>query len=273
MSWACRGHADMVPTVSRQKWSRQPPCQRHVGPTCRRHVGDLSSCRHFQRIFPTRHGRHFQLRWPIYASFAEDAKFRDHKWNVHFDTTKGHRVVMHDDSTNIPLASPTNAALQRALYNSYYGMCCAKAGVAVQLCGYIYGLPLNTGHSDDTRFIEDTNILAIQQHFAETDKSCQKLFLNIFDKGYQCVLAALSHGQDCLQPTFAESEKQFKDNSTLYSGAVAVVRSGNERAVKRCKMSWFLKRGAVDQMWNIDLLCDVWDAWTFQVNFMYKKFL
>ena len=60
-----------------------------------------------------------QGRWPMYASFAEDAKLRDLKWNVLFD---GPRVVMHD-STNIPMASPTSAALQRALYNSYYGMC------------------------------------------------------------------------------------------------------------------------------------------------------
>lgn len=211
-------------------------------------------------------------KWPMYASFAEDAKFRDPKWNAHFDPINGHRVVMHD-STNIPLAQPSSAALQRALYNPYYGMCCAKAGVAVQLCGYIYGLPLNTGHSDDTRFIEDTDILKQQQIFAESDETSDKPFLNIFDKGYQCVVAALNHGQYCLQPAFAESEKQFKDNAVLHSGAVAVVRSGNERAVNRCKMSWFLKRGAVDQMWSIDLVCDVWDAWTFQVNFMYKKFL
>ncbi len=30
---------------------------------------------------------------------------------------------------------------------------------------------------------------------------------------------------------------------------------------------------ATDQTWDIDLLCDVSDAWTFQVNFMYEKFL
>ncbi len=27
------------------------------------------------------------------------------------------------------------------------------------------------------------------------------------------------------------------------------------------------------RLWDIDLLYDVSDAWTFQVNFMYKKFL
>ena len=211
-------------------------------------------------------------RWPIYASYSEDAKFRDAKWNSHFDATNGHRVVMHD-STNIPMATPSDAAQQRALYNSYYGMCCAKAGVAVQLCSWIYGLPLTTGHSDDTRFIEDMKILAKQQQFAERDTSSDRPFLNIFDKGYQCTLMASEYGQTCLQPAFAEFEKQFAANTTLYSGAVAVVRSGNERAVKRCKMSWVLKRGAKEQMWDVDFLCDVWEAWTFQVNFMYEKFL
>ena len=127
-------------------------------------------------------------------------------------------------------------------------MCCAKAGVAVQLCSWIHGLPLNTGHSDDTRFIEDTKILQKQQLFAENDSSSLKSFLDVFDKGYQCVLSAGEHGgQYCLQPAYAESEKQFKDNIALYSAAVAVVRSGNERAVNRCKMSWFNKRGTTDQ--------------------------
>ena len=212
-------------------------------------------------------------RWPMYASYAEDAKFRADHWSDHFHPTNGHRVVMHD-STNIPMATPSDAALQRALYNAYYGMCCAKAGVAVQLCSWMHGLPLNTGHSDDTHFIEDTKILQKQQRFAESDSSSSKPFLNIFNKGYQCVLSANEHGgQYCLQPAYAESEKQFKDNIALYSGAVAVVQSGNERAVNRGKMSWFNKRGTADQSWSIDCLCDVWEAWTFQINFMFDKFL
>lgn len=130
-------------------------------------------------------------------------------------------------------------------------MCCAEAGVAVQLRGHIYGLPLNTGHYDDTCFIEDICILDKQRQFAENDTSSVKPFMNVFDKGYQCLLDALLHGQSCLQPAFAESEKQFKDNAVLHSGAVAVVRSGNERAVNRCKMSRFLKRGSREQRCGI----------------------
>jgi hypothetical protein len=64
-----------------------------------------------------------------------------------------------------------HAALQRALWNAYYSMYCAKAGVATQLCSWIYGLPLQTGHSDDTRFIADSDILRMQREFAENDSS------------------------------------------------------------------------------------------------------
>jgi hypothetical protein len=209
----------------------------------------------------------------MYASYAEDAKYQDSTWSVHFDPITGHHVVLHDLS-NILLAQPSSVALQRALYNSYHGMCCAKAGVAVWLCGFIHGLPLNTGHSDDTHFIKDTDILEKQKQFAENDTSSSKPFLNVFDKRYQCVLDALAHGgQFCLQPAFIESEKQVKSSAVHYSGAVAVVWSRNECAINRCNMSWFLKQGAIEQMWNIDLVCDIWEAWTFQVNFMYEKFL
>jgi hypothetical protein len=82
-----------------------------------------------------------------------------------------------------------------------------------------------------------------------------------------------SPSQYCLQPEFAESEKQFKANMALHSGAAVVVWSGNERAVNQFKMSWFLKQGTANQSWSIDCLCNVWEAWTFQVNFMFEKIL
>jgi hypothetical protein len=43
-------------------------------------------------------------RWPMYASYAEDAKLRSTKWNDHFDPKTGPRVVMHD-TTNIHFIS------------------------------------------------------------------------------------------------------------------------------------------------------------------------
>ena len=59
--------------------------------------------------------------------------------------------------------------------------------------------------------------LQIPREFAENDRSSDKPFLNIFDKGYQCSLQALMEGQECMQPTFAQSDKQFTDRATLYS--------------------------------------------------------
>jgi hypothetical protein len=62
-------------------------------------------------------------------------------------------------------------------------MCCAKAGIAVQLCSWIHGIPLNMGHSKYTGFIEDTEVLEKQKVFEENVKSSTKPFLNLFDKG------------------------------------------------------------------------------------------
>ena len=95
-------------------------------------------------------------RWLMYCSYEEDAHFRNSdKWEKLFNSKGGHHVVMHD-TTNIPLWQPSAGDFQRALYNKYYGMCCAKAGVAAQLCNWIFGLPLVTGHSDDDQQIEQT---------------------------------------------------------------------------------------------------------------------
>jgi hypothetical protein len=211
-------------------------------------------------------------RWPMYASYTEDAAFRREEWNGHFDQESGARIVMHDN-TNINLPSPSDADLQRALWSDYYGGCVAKGGVALQLCGWIRAIELCTGAIGDSDYIDAVEILKEQKIFAEMDQSSSSGFLNIFDKGYRCVIKAKAEGQQCLQPVFAKSDEQFRAGETLYSGCVAVVRSGNERAVNRCKMSWFLKRGTTDQSWDHAVLADEWLGWGFQVNFMYDKCL
>jgi hypothetical protein len=112
-----------------------------------------------------------------------------------------------------------------------------------------------------------------QEAFAAEDKLSSQTFVNVLDKGYRSVLDSLMSGQKCLQPVFAQSDEQFRRDETLHSGCVAVVRSGNERSVKRVKMSWLVKRGCVDQIWNLSLLADVWLVWGFQINFMYDTVL
>ena len=96
---------------------------------------------------------------------------------------------------------------------------------------------------------------------------------NLEDKGFRNAIDAAQAGQTVLQPIFSKGDKQFNRNEVLHTAAVAVIRSGNERAVGRCKMSWFVKRGCSEAIWDVPMLCDVWEAWTFQVNFMYDKYL
>jgi hypothetical protein len=130
-----------------------------------------------------------------------------------------------------------------------------------------------TGHSDDDQQLDQTKILELQAAFAENDlvDEVLKAFLNVFDKGYHQSLKAKKHGQICLQPDRSDSISEDGE-ALLRAACVAVFRSGNEQGVKRAKISWFVSRGLKYQMWDIDLLCHVWEAWTFRMNFMYDDF-
>jgi hypothetical protein len=77
-------------------------------------------------------------------------------------------------------------------------------------------------------------------------------------------------GQLCCQPD--KANLLSNGEAVLHTACVAVMRSGNERGVKRGKLSWFVKNGMKHKLMDIDLMCDVWEAWTFRVNFMYKDF-
>ena len=79
--------------------------------------------------------------------------------------------------------------------------------------------------------------------------------------------------QSCLQPIFAQSDRQFFRNKLLHSASVAVTRSGNERAVKKMKYSWILQRGINNPNFDLSVFDDIWLAWGFQINFMYKTVL
>jgi hypothetical protein len=92
------------------------------------------------------------------------------------------------------------------------------------------------------------------KEFSENDKTSQKPFLNVFDNGYHQRLQTDKYGQLCCIPDLAD--ENFGSDRVLRTGCIAVVRSGNERAVKRCKMSWFIKRGCYDQIWDT-AICSV----------------
>jgi hypothetical protein len=212
-------------------------------------------------------------RWPMYASYEEDADLRAKQWNEHFDKKDGMRIIMHD-ATNVPFPTPQNAHLQRAMWSDYYGQCCAKGGISNQLSGWIRTIPLMTGRITDSSLITTSMILKQQKEFAKEDTSSVKPVTNVFDKGFRNALDAAMEGQSCCQPKYSKGQtQQFSGQEVLHSAGVAVLRSGNERAVQRVKVLWFLKRGCAYHLWDVDLVCDIWEAWGYQVNFMYDKFL
>jgi hypothetical protein len=74
-------------------------------------------------------------------------------------------------------------------------------------------------------------VLKEQKEFAEVDETSEESFLNTFDEGHRCTLAAPKQGQDSLQPVFAKSDEQFSRDQTLHSACVAAIRSRDEGAV------------------------------------------
>jgi hypothetical protein len=204
--------------------------------------------------------------WPTYASLQEDETLRNPKWNEKY---AGKRPVFWDN-TGISLHKAKDALIQRLTYSSYYSGNVGKGGVFVQLCGWLGTHELYPGAMSDTDYLNKTGILESQHLFQEKDGG--EPFLNVLDRGYRSTRAAWRNGQFVLQPTFAQSDARFTTIGVIHSASVAADRSGNERAVKVSKMSSFVKRGTHTHK-NTERLCDVWLAWSFQANFMFKPVL
>ena len=211
--------------------------------------------------------------WPTYVSFEEDKELRDEKWDLKYN---GLRIVMWDD-TNVPFNfKPSGALNQRITFSSYYAMNCAKGGVFLQLCGWLGVGELWVGATSDSFYMEKANdILQRQEHFAKKDLVNGEYipFGNILDKGYRIVRTAFKFGkQTCIQPMFAESDVTFTSNEMNYSASVAADRSGNERAVHLAKLSGSVKRGLYPRS-SPAHMNNIWEAWSFQTNFMYAPVL
>jgi hypothetical protein len=125
-------------------------------------------------------------------------------------------------------------------------------------------------------YVEKSDILKVQEDFAKIDRIDGKIlpFTLILDKGYRIVRICWRHGkQECIHPMFASSDRTFNSNEMLMSATIAADRLGNERAVKRCKESGYLKKGLRPGSCPI-WLNNIWLAWSFQTNFiMYKSVL
>ena len=211
--------------------------------------------------------------WPTYVRFKEDEVLRDSKWNSKYEHQ---RIIMWDD-TNVPLYfKPSGAVNQRITYSAYYSQNCAKGGIFLQLCGWMGVAELWVGGTSDSYYMQHADeILKRQEEFARNDLVNGKYipFHLLLDKGYRIVRDAFRFGgQICIQPMFAESDSTFTSNEMLYSASVAADRSGNERAVNRAKLSGAVKRGLYPRTSPIRLN-KIWEAWSFQTNFMYAPML
>lgn len=212
--------------------------------------------------------------WPTYVSLEEDEKFRKDTWN----DFKGKQIIMHDMS-NIPINAPSDAELNRATFNPYYGMPFGKGGIFTQLCGWQGTLEVYTGGIGDSDYVRRSGLLAEQSKFTKEEamkNKCREIpFINTFDKGYRVILDCLAEGgQLCWQPCFKKSDERYGTYATLHTAAVAYTRSANERSVLQVKHSWLVKGRAKGRTTiSLDLLCDAWLIQGFQTNFMYDPVL
>jgi len=63
-----------------------------------------------------------------------------------------------------------------------------------------------------------------------------------------------------------------QEASVIYSAAMATTNSRNKQVVCQIKHAWLIRWGYGFQTgWGVDMLCDIWLAWGFQVNFMYES--
>ena len=104
-------------------------------------------------------------------------------------------------------------------YSSYYAGNVGKAGIFIQICGWMGVYPIYPGAMSDSDYVVISGILKLQKLFQEQDGGVP--FLNIFDRGYRLTQAAWRNGQFVLQPTFAQCDRHFTTSEVLQSAAVA----------------------------------------------------
>lgn len=215
--------------------------------------------------------------WPRFCSHEEDVSMRSDKWDGVIGENE--RIIQHDTTSLRLTFKPTLASTQRITYNHYYKGNVAKGNIFLQLNGWIGTDHLWVGAISDSQYMTSNNIFEQQREFQEHDTIADENnnetvlhFTNILDRGYQLTVQAhRAGGQTVRQPVFQHGEgSRFSGTETLKSASCASVRSGNERAVRKAKLAGFLKKGVRpgECPRRFD---DVWLAWSFQCNFMYRS--
>jgi hypothetical protein len=209
--------------------------------------------------------------WPWYAYHEEGVHLRSTDWK---ECYKNKRIIMWDNTNLDFMGKPTDADLQRLTFLLNYNENVAKGGVYLQLGGWLGSCEPWLRAFSDLDYQERSGVLEFQLQFQELDaSSAEPRFTNIVNKGYQCVQAAWrAGGQLLLEPFFARSDRNFFSREVLLLGAVASDCSGNERLVDRMKSSWMLGRG-IHRKQDLSCFADLWIAYGFQCNFMFKPVL
>ena len=132
-----------------------------------------------------------------------------------------------------------------------------------------------TGNVCDSKYQTGTSIIKDQKIFAIKDKEEHQEvnpFLMLLDKGYRITELAYrgGDGQMTMQPDYAKADAKFNRNEAIISATVATDTSGNERAVRLSKQYGLIDRGMKPRS-SFVRIDNVWLAWSFQCNFMYKN--
>lgn len=210
--------------------------------------------------------------WPMYCTHDEDVSLRTDKWDGIIGTNE--RVIEHDATGFALQFKPSLAGSQKITFSRYFNGNSAKVDNAIQLCGWMRGSHMFVGAVSDSQYMLDNKIFEHQEEFQNADRVNDNdeviPFTNILDRGYQLSLQAFRHGKQTVwQPDFQKKRRRFTGSETLRSASCASVRSGNERAMRKGKLSGFLRKGLRPGE-NPRRYDDVWLAWTFQCNFMYR---
>ena len=84
---------------------------------------------------------------------------------------------------------PSDTSLQDTTWSQYYNMNCAKGGVPLQLCGWMWADSLSTRVVSDSVYQSKCSIFNEQSEFSRIDTQVGEdviSFKNVYDKGYRC---------------------------------------------------------------------------------------
>ena len=103
------------------------------------------------------------------------------------------------------------------------------------------------GYLQAQKEYQENNLVPVSAEYPEVKEVVPLTIL--LDKGYRSRATNWRCGkQRTVQPVYGKSDQKFKGRDTIFSGAVASYRSGNEREVNVTKICGFIRKGFSIQM-------------------------